>query len=118
MADGNRVVQLLEAGLRASAMRSKTIANNLANIETPGYRRKDVRFEDLLAGAINSSGEIDLSKVTAEIYEPMTTPVDSRGNDVSMDSEIGQMIKNGAAYKAYVRLLNRTYKQMELAMGR
>ena len=47
----------------------------------------------------------------------MNTTVDSRGNDVDLDVEVGEMIKNGARYKMYVRLLNKMYKQMEMAIG-
>ena len=38
--------------LDAYALRHQTISNNLANINTPGYKRQEVRFEDQLAGAL------------------------------------------------------------------
>ena len=117
MLKADRIVQLLEAGLRGSALRGKVIANNLANLETPGYRRKDVRFAELLADALDSPRGADLTQITPEVFEPLATPVDSKGNDVNLDTEIGEMVKNGALYKTYLRLLNKTYKQMEAAIG-
>ena len=42
------IVGLLESGIRAEETRQRTIASNIANLETPGYRRLDVRFEELL----------------------------------------------------------------------
>jgi flagellar basal-body rod protein FlgB len=116
MAETNGVVELLEAGLKASGLRSKVIANNIANLNTPGYRRQEVRFETLLAKALESPSGANIRKVKPEIFEPRSTPVSGNGNDVNLDAEVGEMIKNGAAYKAYVRLLNRVYKQMELAI--
>jgi len=113
----DRIVQLLEAGLRGSSFRGKVIANNLANLETPGYKRKDVRFVELLTDALDSPRQVDLTQIAPEVFEPRTTPADSTGNDVNMDTEIGEMIKNSALYKTYLRLLNKTYKQMEAAIG-
>ncbi len=117
MSGTNNIVNLIEAGIRAESLRQKTIANNVANSETPGYRRVDVRFEELLARCLRSSGQADLSKLEPEIYRPMQTPVKSNGNDVSFEVEVGQMIKNAIRHKAYVRILDKKYKQMDLAIG-
>lgn len=110
------IVELLEAGIRAEGLRQKAIANNIANLETPGYRRIDVKFEELLAKALDSSGEVKLSEIEAEIYQPKQTPVKSNGNDVSLEVEVGEMVKNSLRHKAYIRLLNKMYKQIEMAM--
>ncbi len=112
----NNIVDFLEAGITAESLRQKAIANNIANLETRGYRRIDVKFEELLAKALNSPGASDLSKVEPQIHQPQQTPVNSNGNDVSLESEVGQMIKNTLRYKAYIRLLNKKYSQMQLAM--
>ncbi len=109
------VVSLLEAGIQAASMRQSAIANNIANLETPNYRRFDVKFEDVLANAIDGPG--DAASVEPELTRPRETPVDSKGNDVNMEMEIGNLIKNAGRYKAYIRLLNKTYRQMEMAMG-
>ena len=93
-----------------------TIANNIANLETSGYHRIDVRFEELLAKALQSSGRVDLQEVKPEIYQPNKTPVKSNGNDVNLETEIGQMVKNSLLHKAYIRLLNKKYRQIEIAI--
>ena len=98
------IVNVLEAGLRGSLLRQKVIANNIANLNTPGYRRQDVRFEETLA------------KVEGELFRPMNTPVDRKGNDVNVDVEVGELMKSVTRHKAYLRLLNKVYKQMEMAM--
>jgi len=64
------IVGLLEAGIRAEDTRQRAIASNIANIETPGYRRLDVRFEELLAKALSSSASPDLTDIEAEVFRP------------------------------------------------
>lgn len=116
MSKTNSIVDFLEAGIRAESLRQKAIANNIANLETSGYRRIDVKFEELLAKALNSPGAVELSELEPQIHQPLKTPVNSNGNDVSLESEVGQMVKNTLRYKAYIRLLNKKYNQMQLAM--
>ncbi|MHC4682557.1 MAG: flagellar basal body rod protein FlgB [Planctomycetota bacterium] len=117
MSGTNNIVDLIEAGIRAESLRQKVIANNIANLETPGYRRIDVRFEELLAKCLNSSGKVDLTKVNPEIYQPGETPVKSNGNDVDYEAEVGRMIKNAIRHKALIRLLSKKYSQIDQAIG-
>jgi flagellar basal-body rod protein FlgB len=116
MSKTNSIVDFLEAGIRAESLRQKAIANNIANLETPGYRRIDVKFEELLANALNSPGAVELSELEPHIHQPQKTPVNSNGNDVNLESEVGQMVKNTLRYKTYIRLLNKKYNQIQLAM--
>ena len=116
MSKTSSIFDFLEAGIRAESLRQKAIANNIANLETSGYRRIDVKFEELLARALDSHGAVELSELEPQIYQPQKTPVNSNGNDVNLESEVGQMVKNSLRYKAYIRLLNKKYNQMQLAM--
>ena len=116
MSDGNGVVSVLEAGLRANALRSKVIANNVANIDTPGFRRRAVRFEQLLAERLESGRSVDVDDLLGQVFRPGNTPVEANGSDVSIDVEVGEMIENSAMHKTYVRLLAKKYQQMALAM--
>jgi flagellar basal-body rod protein FlgB len=116
MSKTNSIVDIIEAGIRAENLRQRAITNNIANLETPGYRRIDVKFEQLLAKCLDSSGEVDLGEIEPQIYRPEQTPVKSNGNDVNLEAEVGHMIKNTLRHKAYIRLLGKKYKQIELAM--
>ncbi|MBA7616056.1 hypothetical protein ES703_23347 [subsurface metagenome] len=117
MSKTNNMIALIEAGIKAESLRQKAIANNIANLETPGYRRIDVKFEELLAKSLDSSGSVDLSKLEPQIYRPRQTPVNSNGNDVSLESEVGAMIKNSLRYTLYIRLLNKKYRGIESAIN-
>lgn len=116
MSDTNAIMQLLEAGTRVEQLRQKAIAANVANIETPGYRRVDVRFEDMLNKALKSGDPDEIKDLEFEFYSPQNTPVKTNGNDVSLDTEVGQMVKNSLRHKTYVRLLNKKYIQMTSAI--
>ena len=117
MSEISSIADFLEAGIKAESLRQKTIANNVANLQTPGYRRIDVKFEQLLAKALDSNGAADLDDVMPEIYQPKQTPVKSNGNDVSLEAEVGEMVKNTLRHKAYISLLKKKYQQMEAAIN-
>ena len=116
MARTSNIVDFLVAGIKAEGLRQKAIANNIANLETPGYRRIDVKFEELLAKALDSSGKAELKEIEAELFEPKQTAVKLNGNDVNLEIEIGEMIKNSLRHKAYIRLLNKKLKKIEMAI--
>ena len=111
MADGDGIAACLEAGLRAAGLRRAVIAGNLANLNTPGFRRRAVAFETCLGEALASGGSA--AGVEPVSYEPRSTPVNAKGNDVDLDLEIGEMVRNDVRYKTYLRVLSKFYQQME-----
>ncbi len=117
MSKTTNIVDIIEAGIRAESLRQRAIANNVANLDTPGYRRMDVRFKELLAKALKSSGGVDLGEIECVTYRPKNTPVKSNGNDVSLEVEVGEMVKNTLRHKAFIRVLQKKYQQMELAIN-
>jgi flagellar basal-body rod protein FlgB len=116
MSNTNNIIGLLEAGIKAESLRQRTIANNVANLETPGYRSLNVKFEKLLAKALQSQQGLDGDEVEAEVYRANETPLKPNGNDVSLEAEVGKMIKNSLRHKAYIRLLGKKYRQIETAI--
>ena len=110
------IVGLIEAGIKAEERRQRAIASNVANLETPGYRRLDVRFEELLTKALRSRHAVEADNVEPEVFEPTGTPVKSNGNNVNMEMEIGAMLKNAARQTAFIRLLRKKFSQIENAI--
>ena len=108
--------EYLEAALKGAGLRQAAIANNIANLNSPGYRRSAVAFERQLAEAIEAGRSVDPKELLESIIRPKNTPVDSHGNDVALEVEIGDLIKNSAMRKTYLRVLGSLYRQMELAM--
>lgn len=117
MAKIENLLNLIEQGIRAESMRQKAIASNVANLETPDYRRMDVQFSELLAKAMETGEEIDLDKVEPELYQPENTPVKANGNDVSLEAEVGQMVKNSLRHQTYIRILQKKYAQIDMAIN-
>ncbi len=110
------ITELLQAGAHSELLRQQAIAANVANLETPGYRRVDVRFAQLLEKALASDNPEDIEQLEPEFFNPMETPVKPNGNDVSLENEVGQMVENSLRHKLYVKLLNKKYQQMESAI--
>ncbi len=107
---------LLETGMKVEGLRQQAIAGNVANIQTNGYRRTDVKFEELLAKAIDAHKPLEPSAIEPTFYRPQTTPINEHGSDVSLDSEVGEMVKNGIRHKAYTMLLKKRYQMMDAAL--
>lgn len=98
--------------LDASVLRGKAIAQNLANIETPGYERKEVDFEDQLRKALKAKLEadttqpghmaagkgLDLSKITPTVFEPRDPTLPGEINNVDIDLEAAKMAENQIYY--------------------
>lgn len=108
---------LIEAGIRAEGLRQKTIASNVANIQTPGYRRFDIKFDKILAKALAGGGDIDSEQLEPELFQPLNTKPNDKGNDVNLEVEVGQMVENSIRHTAYTRILAKKYRQIELALG-
>ena len=116
MTQANNMIDLLEAGIKVEGLRQTTIASNMANLGTPGYRRLGVKFEEMLAKALDSAGTADLSDIEPELFTPNDTPVKSNGNNVDLESEVGELVKNSLRHTAYVRILQKKFAQIEAAM--
>ena len=109
-------MDLLTAGMRAEGARQQAIANNIANMNTDGFRRSDVNFDEVLAKALDKDGNLDTKKLEVEVYQTLNTPVNERGNDVSLDNEVGEMVKNTLRHKTYMLMLKKKYQQMDQAL--
>jgi flagellar basal-body rod protein FlgB len=110
------IIDLIETGIKSEGLRQKSIASNVANLQTPGYRTLDVNFKEVLADALASGTPLDWDDLASYLYQPKTTQVQSNGNDVNLEVEVGKMIKNTLRHKTYIRLLQTKYEQMELAI--
>jgi flagellar basal-body rod protein FlgB len=91
------------------AMRHRVIANNIANVETPGFTRSDVSFEDSLRQAIDSSADMaegEINSISPEAVPDATSPARPDGNNVTIDREMADLTKNSLSYEALTQLYN------------
>ena len=103
----------------ATEVRHRAISNNIANVNTPNYRRMDVEFEEQLARELSSPTNTNgTSRMTAKPEMVLTPGLTARadGNNVDIDREIGQLNKNAMLQQTYVQLLSTYLEQMRLAI--
>ena len=82
-------MQVIEQALDGLALRSETIATNVANAEVPGFRASRVSFESELRKAIESG---DVDRFVAVVNDSGGAP-DANGNTVQIEQEMIEMIK-------------------------
>src|SRR3954469_6781749 len=106
----------LERAISGAALRQEVLSNNLANAETPGFKRSDVDFHSTLAQAMKTEdpNAIDATAFSAQ-QDPQTLRAD--GNGVDIDVEPANMAKNGPEYEALVRVAKARIQIVESAMG-
>ncbi len=106
-------------------MRNKLIASNVANLDTPGYKAKDVKFERILADNMdgiklkrthikhmdNGSGSI----LHNEVIENSNTGRPD-GNNVNVDDEMLKLTENNIQYNVTVTLMAKKLKLIKDAI--
>lgn len=107
---------LLARVMDASVKRHETTARNLANINTPGYRAQEVRFEESFREAL----EDDQSKaleVRPEIAEVEGLHVKADGNNVVMEREFSLMQRNAAVFNVMNSVLRQKFAMVKQAIS-
>jgi flagellar basal-body rod protein FlgB len=115
----------------ATALRTRVIAHNLANVNTPGFTRSKVVFEETLGEALHR-GDWDEAKevkpevaedpgdeakeVKPEVAEDPGGEVKGDGNNVHMETEMADLVKNTILYNIVNRILTGKIKGLELAI--
>lgn len=99
-------VQLgLERALQGAAMRQAAIAENLANVNTPGYQRKDVNFADALRQAFATGRRDAIEQVTPQATVDASAPVRADGSTVDVDAEAAAQATNGLHYESLAAVI-------------
>lgn len=125
--------QRLEAGLHASEMRSRVVSNNIANVDTPHYKRSEVVFESLLQQSLSNSKKLQIAgkrtdarhiAIGSEVAKvPMpkvvtdqSTSMGNNQNNVDIDSEMALLAKNQLNYSFYIQQINHDAKMFNIAI--
>ncbi len=112
-------VNVLEKGMQGTVLRNEVIQNNIANADTPGFRRSDVQFESFLKDAIDEAsvtGVLDLEKVKPVVVEqPFTYRLDK--NNVDIETEMVNLYQNSARYDMLISSVNNHYKRINAVLA-
>lgn len=111
----NETYTLLKEGLKASTMRSEAAANNISNINTKGYKRRYVSFEENLKaaeGSLELKNEdkkhmaLNAANGQAEVKVDDKTSMREDGNNVDIDNEMVNVAANNLMYNAMISQVN------------
>lgn len=112
--------RVLESALDCVSVQHRVAANNLANLETPGYRARRVDFEDALRGALRAERRGErantLECVRASI-SPTGDPSGPDGNNVNIEAEMLALGEATARYQALTRMIDRKLQMVGTAIG-
>lgn len=101
--------------------RQEVISDNLANFETPNYKRKTVSFEESLQNAILSTDETDQTyeKINNSpiLYGQDNETVRLDGNSVDLEQEQLSMIKTSYQYMYTQRLVSDYFSRLSTAIN-
>ena len=113
--ESDKGLGLLEKIVRFTTMRHKILASNIANADTPGYRAKDIPFNEVMSKKmmeLQSTNPAHLRGVPSEMGETVTedrSPWED-GNNVALDMELANMTENGLLYQAGVKLMSAKFQ--------
>jgi flagellar basal-body rod protein FlgB len=105
---------VIYAALNGLAARQRVIANNVANVETPGFIAGRVSFEDSLRSAIANGDEASTISVSTR---SSTDPVNVNGNNVSLDTEVVGLTQTDLAYQLMIQAVNQKFGLLRTAIG-
>jgi flagellar basal-body rod protein FlgB len=105
---------LLEKALNIRGMYHKVLASNVANIETPGYKEKDIDFNAELERSLKGGGMGDIQ--IREKRDP--GGVDGiDGNSVNAEDQIVKLTENSMMFNAFVQLINKKFSMMRYVIN-
>ena len=131
-----RTNYLLEEGLNTESLRRKVIANNIANVDTPHFKRSEVNFESQLKRVIMEQNDEnaklpalmndrrhipffiprDIHSVRNRVNLDYSTTYRNDGNNVDIEKEMVDSSKNMMRYNALVSGLNHNYKMIKMVI--
>jgi flagellar basal-body rod protein FlgB len=105
----------LERAMAGAAMRHTAIASNLANVNTPGYRRRDVDFHGALQQAMQRDG--DPHRASFAVVEDPSAPTRADGSSVDADAESAALARNALEQQALATIVKARTSILQSAIG-
>ena len=111
-------IDILQKAVGAATLRQKVISDNIANVNTPQFKKSEVQFEELLAKEMEEP-KLQMARTNqahlpaakngfpdAKINTITQTSYRTDGNNVDIDTEMAGMAKNNIYYNAVVQQLS------------
>lgn len=126
--DAFNYINVLNKAADASWKRNEIIANNLANVDTPEFKRKDLNFESLLVDALSDTstknmdkkvGNLNLKALEPEVYtDHSELSYRYDGNNVDIDVENAYLADNQIKYYALLNSMTQEFTRLKTAMSK
>jgi flagellar basal-body rod protein FlgB len=131
-------VSILQKALSAASLRHKVISNNIANVNTPKFKRSEVSFENQLAAAMDSKSTSapsllartherhlplqSKSQTSSLNVEPTVNTITSNSfrtddNNVDIDSEMAGLAKNSIYYNSVADQISKYFSNIKSAIN-
>lgn len=119
-------INALDKAADAAWVRNEAIANNIANADTPGYKRQDVNFQTELKRAIKQSGYTTMDEKVKHLsgrklepsvytdYSGLSYRLD--GNNVDIETENVMLAKNQLMYEGLLNSISQEFSNLRTVM--
>ena len=117
-------INVLDKAADASWVRNDVLANNIANADTPNYKRKDVQFETYLSNAVAGTASLDETVANSDLSTLESTTYTEQaglsyredGNNVDISTENVELAKNQLKYYTLMNSVNQEFGRLKSAM--
>ncbi len=109
---GDSTFDALQASLQGLGMRRQAAEDNIANVETPGFRANRVNFEDSLRSAIDRGEPLTATPTVAR----SVAPTRMNGNNVAIDQEITGLTETALRHQLVVEAMNGKFRLLRTSI--
>ncbi|SCA63067.1 Flagellar basal body rod protein FlgB [Chlamydiales bacterium SCGC AG-110-M15] len=113
---GHKNFTLLSKLLDLHSSRHRVHAQNIANVNTPNYRRREFKFNKALRNAMEGGTAAHYKSMQGWVDRPNNTPIRNNGNNVDIDMEMVSMQENSASYEIYSQLYTKRSQAVRSAI--
>ncbi len=120
-------INVLDKAADASVQRNELLSNNIANVDTPNYKRKDIDFESILqaelAGGFSLNDQVakvnkNLASLDPQVYtDNSSLAYRLDGNNVDIATEEAYLAENQIKYQALVDLMNQEFSRFKMVLN-
>lgn len=119
-------INVLKRAADAAWQRNEAISNNIANVDTPGYKRQDVAFESVLQQALGNNryqsmddkvANVNLSRLRGRAYVDYANySYRLDGNNVDIENENVMLAENQLKYQGLISSINQEFTNLQTVM--
>ena len=119
-------INVLNRAADAAWQRNEAISNNIANVDTPGYKRQDVAFESVLQQALGNNryqsmddkvANVNLSRLRGRAYVDYANySYRLDGNNVDIENENVMLAENQLKYQGLISSINQEFTNLQTVM--